>query len=299
MHPKKSPVYPDSITMEQISIEPEKLDLVFGEDMSNMKRLKEVYDVDITLLFKGSYQIIISIEGMAEMGFAAKKDIEEGLSCTKSFYIETGYIYRVIGREGKRIRNLGKAHGVQIGVRYDGKVVLTGHQGGCKSAKEAIESLIERWKNDKYREEVSVPNDLLGHVYGKKGSNLKRIESAYNVHVSLPSTVNGRSQVLLTGSDPGNISAAKKDILTHLPVKLSLEVDKRYVETNCIDGRTLWRLSNEHRVGISCSADGDKVCVNISGGKMHAEVARDAILSIISDEERRKDDVVAGEWSSF
>jgi len=299
MLPKKSSIYPDSIITEQISIEPAKMDLVSGEGMSNMDRLKDVYDVDITLLFKGSSLIIICIEGLAEMVFAAKRDIEESLPCTTTFYIEKGYTYRVVGREGKGTRNLEKEHNVQIGVRYDGKVVVTGNQGGCKSAKEAIESLIERWKNDKYREEVSVPNDLLGHVYGKKGSNLKRIESAYNVHVSLPSTVNGRSQVLLTGSDPGNISAAKKDILTHLPVKLSLEVDKRYVETNCIDGRTLWRLSNEHRVGISCSADGDKVCVNISGGKMHAEVARDAILSIISDEERRKDDVVAGEWSSF
>ena len=297
MHPKKSPVYPDSITMEQISIEPDKMDLVSGDEMSNMKRLKEVYDVDITLLFKGSYQIIISIEGMAEMVFAAKKDIEEGLSCTKSFYIETGYIYRVIGREGKRIRNLEKEHGVQIGVRYDGKVVLTGHQGGCKSAKEAIESLIERGKNDKYREEVSVPKHQLGYVCGKNSLNLKKIESKYSVQVILPSTSNGRSQVLVIGPDPGNVSAAKKHILSCLFAELSLDVDKRFVETNCILGRgrgeTLWRLSNEYRVHITCSDDGDKIYV--SGVKMRAEAARDAILSIISDEERRKADVEAAE----
>lgn len=89
------------------------------------------------------------------------------------------------------------------------------------------------------------------------------------------------------------------DILTRLPVTLSLDVDKRFVETNCSleCGETLWRLSNEHRVQISCSDDGDKIYV--SGMKMCAEAARDAILSIISDEERRKDDIEAAEWSSF
>ena len=69
-------------------IDPGEMDYVLGKAMFNADRLKEMYDVEITLLFKGNSQIIISLEGLAEDVFAAKRDIEECMPLTARFFIE-------------------------------------------------------------------------------------------------------------------------------------------------------------------------------------------------------------------
>ena len=80
-----------------------------------------------------------------------------------------------------------------------------------------------------YQEEFSVSPDLLGCIIGTKGSNLKRIESFYDVHVQMPRGDKKRNGVVVKGWTAGTVSAAKKDILESLPDStLSFDVEKRF-----------------------------------------------------------------------
>ena len=65
-----------TIKEEQISIEPEKVDLVAGNKKSNKKRLEEIYGAEITLLTIGGSEIVIKEP-------AAKKDNEESIYRSK------------------------------------------------------------------------------------------------------------------------------------------------------------------------------------------------------------------------
>ena len=84
----KKVIYPNSIIKKDMFIDTDEMDYVLGKAMFNADRLKEMYDVEITLLFKGNSQIIISLEGLAEDVFAAKRDIEECMPLTARFFIE-------------------------------------------------------------------------------------------------------------------------------------------------------------------------------------------------------------------
>jgi len=356
----KKAIYPNSIIKKEMSIDPDELGHVLGKAMSNADRLKEMYEVEITLLFKGSSQIIISLEGLAEDVFAAKRDIEECIPLTTRFFIEKEYIATTIGRNGEKIQALEKYLNVKIRINQDGEVVVTGSQIGIDASKRDIEKGIQRCKTGyvynykeefyvppdligviagknrsnlkriesthgvqvflpsvangkseilvkgptaekvsaakreitarayEYQEDFSVPSHLFGYITGKKGSNLKRIESIYDVHVQLPSCNKKGNAVVVKGWTAENVSAAKKDILESLPDStLSFDVEKRF-ERKIIGrgGETIRRLRKEYGVKIGLSKDGK---VHISGSIDNAEAARDAIISIISQQSNRVD----------
>ena len=184
----KMKIHPRSIIKEKMNIEPDKTGYVIGRRFSNLKRIEEIYGVDITLpeIGRGSRIILeesvktVYIEGLADMVFAAKKDIEDCIKHTTRFIIEQEYVFAIIGRGGKKIESLRKANKVSyIDIKEDGQVTIVGSQKRCESAKEAIESRIQRYKTAKtyvYEEKFSVPSNLLGHVIGRKFSNLIRLD---------------------------------------------------------------------------------------------------------------------------
>ena len=288
----KMKIHPRSIIKDKMNIEKDKMGFVLGRGSSNLKRLKEIYGVEVTPPDKGEQTIYI--EGIADMVFAAKKDIEDCIQYTTRFIIEKEYVSAVIGSEGKRIEALRKANkATYIDIKRDGQVTITGSKKCCESAKEAIESRIQRRKTALdyvYEEKFSVPVNLLGHVVGKNFSNLIRLESTYSVHVHTSEQHSDHKEISVKGSLAENVSAAKKDILENLmPLTLSIDIDASYF--GCIKGRrgeNVKRLRNEHGVGIFLK--NGKVC--ILGGKGRAEAAREAILSIIS-EKRKKADAAA------
>ncbi len=137
--------------------------------------------------------------------------------------------------------------------------------------------MIQRCKNAEiYQEEFSVDAAMMGHVVGKYGSNVNRIQSKYDVHVFVPSSRNGR-HVVVKGSTSDNVYAAKKDILDRLPCTLTLAIRER-----CVGQSNVRRLEKKYGVRISFNRYGDKAY--ILGTKSHAEAARKAIIS----EERKK-----------
>jgi len=79
------------------------------------------------------------MEGPAEMITAAKKDIEENLTCKTNFFIEKDCVGLVIGRKGEKIHAMEDKPNVRIKVNKDnGEVVVTGKRR--EEAKKAIEA---------------------------------------------------------------------------------------------------------------------------------------------------------------
>ncbi len=133
-----------------------------------------------------------------------------------------------------------------------------------------------------YKEQFIVPEELMMILVS--GKNLNRIQSTYGVHISLPSARNGRSEILVKGSEAEDVFAAKKEILEGLlPWILSLDVDERYVEgVLWTAGYTVRYLEANFDVKI-CFEDGK---AHISGKRGGTEAARDTIISIYSKYDR-------------
>jgi len=89
------------IAKQTITIEPEKMAFIVGRKGRNLKRLRDTYDGVRLILPRDGSQI--TIEGPAQSVSAAKKDIEQNLSCKIIFFVEKNCASRVIGREGKNI----------------------------------------------------------------------------------------------------------------------------------------------------------------------------------------------------
>ena len=160
-----------------------------------------------------------------------------------------------------------------------------GKQGG--EAKKAIESLIERFKAaNPYQEKLSVPTYLISHLKGKGGSNLKRIESNYSVHVFVISVINDESEIIVKGSVGGNVSSAKQDILENLGTTI-LDLDASFVGRIVgTGGETVRHIRQEYGVSIYLEQKNQGVKsrqnVYIVGEKSRTKAAKDDIISIIT-----------------
>jgi len=273
---------------ETMNIEPVMMGLVVGGKGLNVKRLRRIYGVNITLPANGGSQI--TIEGPAKMVSAAKKDIAQNLFTKTSFFIESSYFYLVIGQEGEQNQILQDAFNVRIDLNEeDGRVEITGTR--CEEAKKAIESLIERLEIAyPFQEEFLVPSHLIGLVCGKKGSNRRRIESAHNVHVYIPKAVAYYDQqlqrIFVKGADAGKVSAAKQDILDKLETMI-LDLDESFIGMIIgPGGERVRRIYEEYDVTIYCERKNQGVNgrrkVYIVGEKSRIQAAKDDIVSIIT-----------------
>jgi len=262
-----------------------------------------MYGVDINRSDRGDSQIIseesdqtICKEEMEGKICISKEDIEKDLKHTTRFIIEREYVPAVIGPGGKIIEAWAVVYEVDIiSIREDGQVVIIGSQQGCESAKETIESMIQRWDTAKKdysfcEEKFKIPADLVCHVVGKNFSNLNRIKSAYNVHVNLKSAiVNGQREIGVIGFDAGKVSAAKVDILKNLPRTLRFDIDESYFgKIVGHEGENVARLSKDY--GVKITLEKGKAC--IEGRNDRTLAARDAILSIISAAKSKKIDAI-------
>jgi len=268
--------------MTSVFVEKDYRYLVIGQEGETIRALANAFNVMIEMKEDG--EVVI----MGERCEKAKKSIEENISRITSFFIEKDYRHLVIGPEGRNKRALETAHKVTMRIKEDGEVLIMGKES--EEAKKGIESLVERLKTAyPYKEEFSVPACLIRFVCGKNGANRIRIEFTHSVHVVVTEASNkdGPQLIIVKGSSAESVTAAKKDILENLPSASSiLDVDES--SRRCIIGRggeTVHRLEKEHEVTIGLG--GGKVY--IFGEKDRAEAARDAIVSIISEELKKTD----------
>ena len=124
-----------SIITEEMAIEPDLMGHLAGHMGNNLKRLKEIYGVNISLPPRGGSRF--TINGRTEMVFAARKEIEETILRQTSFFIGKDYIHLlVIGREGKNIQALEDAFSVRINIHREQElkeeIVITGTR--CEEA---------------------------------------------------------------------------------------------------------------------------------------------------------------------
>jgi len=271
------------------SIEKDHTRLLIGPDGEKVQALEDELNVRIEIK-KENGEVAVTGKRCEE----AKKAIKENLSSVTSFFIEKDYSYLVIGQEGQTIRDLKKVHNVEIHINEEGKVSIVGKE--CEEAKKAIETLIEKFKTDyPYKEKFSVPESIAGFICGKNGSNVKRIASTYGVFVFItPSpSVKDESQVLVIGSVAENVSTAKNDMLEKL-IEMSLDVDESFV--GLIIGRGAERLrclEKEHGVKIEFERQKDQQDGKVTrkafifGEKERTAAARNAVISIISEESKK------------
>jgi len=266
------------IKEEQMSIERSQMGKVVGRNLVNKKHLEKTYGVEITV---NGEEIVI--KGPADMVAATKRAIEEILlSETISFLIDKDYVSLVIGLKGERIASLRKMHNVKIIINNEGEVNIVGNKSRCEAAKEDIEFKINQAKIDHpYEEKFSVPVELLDHVAGMNRSNLIRIQSTYNVHVSLPSTKDGRPDIWVKGTSAEAVSSAKKDIQDALVNSTSFFIEKEYVGFVIgREGESINHLQKVHNVTIDINKGDGKVVIagrNMSG----CEACKEAIESLI------------------
>lgn len=170
------------------------------------------------------------------MVLASKEDVEEILSCVTIFLFEMDYIDFVIGRKGGKSRSRAMEDPLHV-IEYfinnkDKKVMVMGTR--CEKAARAIESLIESCKADyPYQEKLSVSTQLIGFFVEKMIRTKRgRIALKYAVHVykSTSGTANHEVQpIFVNGSEAGNVSAAKQDILENLGTTILDDLDERFV----------------------------------------------------------------------
>ena len=263
-------------------IEKEFIRLIIGPKGERIESLRKEKNVKIDISAEGEVKLFGKKIGCE----AAKEAIESIIKNASivSFFVEKGYFGTIIGREGNCRLGLQKAHNVGIELN---QVVVVGKKSDCEACKKTIESMIEKKKviePGAWMEKFYVPAHLLGSIVGMNGSNVKRIESKYDVQVSLPSAKNGRSEIWVKGKSTEDVSSAKKDIMDNLPWELVLAVDKNcYGSIIGRGGENVQRLRREYGVKIDLKGG----YAIIDGRKSRAEAAGEAIDTILSTQ--RKD----------
>lgn len=182
----------------------------------------------------------------------------------------------IIGREIEYIRGLEKAQNVRIIIdKEGGKVEVVENKSECELAKKAIESMINNQKVLEPLGKFYVPAQLLERMALMwRGSNRKERRPC------LPSAKDGRPDIWVRGSSVEDISAAKNEIIRHFALFVFLAVDEGDFESIIgLEGETVRRLVC--KVVNIYLKDGN---AKITERKIRTEGAREAIISIISDD---------------
>ena len=213
------------IVKDTFTIEPNMMGLVIGRKGHNLKRLEEMYGVVVRLFPRGGS--LITVEGPAERVFAAKKDIEQNLSCKTNFFIKKDCIGLVIGQDGDRSRAMEDALNVKIVVRNNGEVQVTGKR--CEEAKKAIEEKIS------CETSFFVEKDYIHLLIGQEGKAILALSNAHNVRIDILDD----GEVVITGKE---VSSAKRAIeamiegwKTACPFEEKFSVPARLI--GCVKGK--------------------------------------------------------------
>lgn len=276
------PIAKDTKTM---TIKPDQVaELVAGDEMSDVKRLEGIHNVQITI------KADITIEGPPKKVSAAMKSIEDCLPHESKLTIEEKYVDEVLSKDNKQA--IMKAHNVRIkthGVAVkEVEVVITGKKGDCKAAEKAFDELLKKAKKDAvaHQKTFILTEDQMDHIAKDKFSIFKTVEIDHCVSVSFEVSEpleDGRYAIVVKGSSDESISAAKERILAEFRT-VTLPVDEQLFGKIMSRGAGSVRsLEEEYQIKFSLK-DGKAY---ISGVKHRTEAARSAIESIISDERKK------------
>ena len=240
-----------TIKEDQISMEPDKVDLVAGSKRSNKKRLEEIYGVDVILPAMGGSDIVI--RGPVDKVSAAKKDIEESISFETSFFIEKEFARLVLGPKGERAELLKRMSEVRvITINKKGHVKICGKKIECEAAKEAIESII----NLATIVSFFVEKGYYDVIIGRGGECVRSLEKAHSVTIDL-NQENGK--VVVVGKKSG-CEACKKNIESMIEKKKFIQpMEKIYIPGHLLgsvvgtNGRNVNRIRSTYNVQVSKS----------------------------------------------
>lgn len=219
---------------------------IIGKQGKGVRELMDEFDVNIKVPSSESQSSIITLTGAPANVERAKQALhgrvgELEQEQLKNFEIKIDvspeYHPKIIGRRGAVITDLRKRHNVSIQLpkkenANDRTITITGLEDKAKQARDEILKIVNDIES-KFKEEVVVNHRVHPMIIGKRGINIRKIMSDYNVDIKMPreNDVNP-DLVTIMGTDEDDVLNCK-DHLLNLAEEYEQEVqdNDRYMKT--------------------------------------------------------------------
>lgn len=167
--------------------------------------------------------------GSGAEGMVSSSSVNDNASSSLTLTVQKRDVGKIIGKGGAKIRELQELSGARINVNregssnYEADVNIYGEHSAREKAKELILSLV----NDDYQtskqqqngsncrmsghEEVYVPDQFIGKIIGKGGSNIKSMQENSGAQIKISREMSGNDDVLVNiYGNSEQIQVAKK-----------------------------------------------------------------------------------------
>jgi len=143
---EEDPEMEDKQVVVRVHVPTEKMRFVAGKYFSNKERLENKYRIRVSIPDKGGEEI--TLKGRAERVAAAKEDILVNLPADQIYAVEPKFVGSIIGRNGYQINKLRRYHKVNIEIRHEKEVIISGPVERCDAAWRDIKAILNRCKRD-------------------------------------------------------------------------------------------------------------------------------------------------------
>lgn len=168
------------------------MQVLFGDQSDSFRRQaarSDVLPLNNAALLRGLNSDVSELEVkiLAFIENAEKDELERGYTTTFEFPAKfNGYL---IGREGSNIRELRDQFDVEIKMLDDGHIEVKGPKAKADACKDHILGLRKKYE-DEATYIVKVEPRYHGHLVGKKGADVNRLQDKYNVRIQFPQSPN-------------------------------------------------------------------------------------------------------------
>ena len=133
---------------EKFAVPSDLIGFVCGKNGSNRKRIESTHNVHVFISTSTKDSQTVIVKGPVARNVSdAKKDILENLPWTMKFNVDDSFVEIIIGPGGETVRRLEMEHNVAICLR-DGKVYISGMEERTEAAKDAIISIMSKFKKN-------------------------------------------------------------------------------------------------------------------------------------------------------
>ncbi|OQV12134.1 Vigilin [Hypsibius exemplaris] len=197
---------------------------IIGQGGANIRRLMDLYQVNINVPNSDQNSSIIRLTGLPKAVEAAKKGLVEEAEQLqlRNFQLELRvdpkYHFKLIGSGGTEVRKLRAKFDVDVqfprpndAPENADRIVLIGLEEKANAAKDYIQAVIEDLES-KVVLDVPLDSRIHARIIGGKGLNLRKLMDRFKVDIRFPRRDEGDSnQVTITG-DEANVYEAEAEL---------------------------------------------------------------------------------------
>ncbi|CAL1287291.1 unnamed protein product [Larinioides sclopetarius] len=214
--------------------------LIIGHKGTEVKNMKELYDVMIFIPPIEEKSDVITIKGppenVAKVKEALKEKIEEiqdnlSRSFRVTVEVDPQYHPKIIGYNGTVISKIRNNHNVKI--RFpkrdsanDRVITIYGYKNDAEAAKEAILKLIQE-REKLYKEHVYIDSRVHSSIIGNGSHNLLKIMNLFKVDIRFPRPSDPDPDLVVIQGSEDDVLAAK-DYILNLELKYTKIKNSEY-----------------------------------------------------------------------